>query len=150
MRSIQEIFEINNADDLTAARIQFEKELHEKLRPLKIMLQQNIMSKDVTSIELHMTEVERSRVNLVTYYGLVAGFVEHAKDSTFLISKVGDGDVPKKVTDTERDAYRRKMAGGFVALQIYLDGMIDSVDSRVNLCKKLLGFDSNDFSGKRS
>lgn len=142
MQSIKEIFNINTVEALNAARDQFESELDAKLNPLIEKLQSNVLSTDVTSIETHMAFVESWRARCVRYHALASAFTDHAKDSTFLAAKTnGDADKPVKVSEIERDAHRRKLAGGFAALQTYLEGLIDSIDSRVNLSKKVLGIE---------
>lgn len=140
MQSIREIFKIDSVESLNAARDQFETEIEIKLQPLVDKLEQNILSSDVVSIEQHMAYVESWRARLVRYHALASGFTDHAKDSTFLTAKLAD-ETSKRVPEIERDAYRRKLSGGFSALQSYIEGMIDSVDSRVNLCKKVLGIE---------
>jgi hypothetical protein len=45
-------------------------------------------------------------------------------------------DGGRKMTDGARDAYKRSMTAGYAALVMRLDGLIDDIDSRVNLCKK--------------
>jgi hypothetical protein len=144
IQSVRQIFQITSTEDLKHALDQFETELDAKVQPLVDMLQQNMLSTDVTSVELHMSFVESWRVRVVKYLSLASAFVEHAKDSTFLPAKatpLEGEEKPTKMSEIERDAYRRKMAGGFVALQIYLEGLVDSIDSRVNLCKKVMGIE---------
>lgn len=141
MQSIREIFKINTVEELNGARDQFEDELQIKIQPLVDKLDQNILSSDVASLEQHMAYVESWRARLVRYHALASAFTDHAKDSTFLTSKITDGEQAKRIPEIERDAFRRKLAGGFAALQQYLEGMIDCVDSRVNLAKKVLGIE---------
>jgi len=149
MQSIREIFNITSVEALNAARDQFEVELTSKLKPLVDALDKNILSSDVAAIETHMAYVESWRARLVRYHAFASAFTDHAKDSTFLTSKTNDdGEKVVKVPEIERDAYRRKLSGGFAALQGYLEGMIDSVDSRVNLAKKVLGIEVNDNAAK--
>lgn len=140
---IKEIFKINTPDELTAARDQFEVEIDTKIASLVVALEQNILSSDVVSIERHMAYVESWRARLVRYHSFASAFADHAKDSTFLAAKStsSDGEKEKRTPEIERDAYRRKLAGGFTAMQSYLEGLIDCVDSRVNLSKKVLGIE---------
>lgn len=138
---ISEIFKINTTEALNAARDQFEQEVNTKLSPLVDKLNQNILSSDVVSIEQHMAYVESWRARLVQYHSLAAAFTDHAKDSTFLVAKsIGEGH-PSKISELERDAFRRKLYGGFSAIQQNLEGLIDCIDSRVNLAKKVLGIE---------
>src|SRR5258708_32475856 len=142
MQSIKEVFHINTVEALNAARDQFESELETKLAGLLKALEQNILSSDVASIEQHMAYVESWRARLVRYHALASAFTDHAKDSTFLPAKnCGDGEKVLRTPEIERDAYRRKLAGGFSALQTYMEGLIDSVDSRFNLARKGLAIE---------
>lgn len=152
MQSIKEVFNIMTVEALNAARDQFENELQTKLNPLFTALEKNILSSDVASIEQHMAYIESWRARLVRYHALASAFTDHAKDSTFLAAKMSGGDGNGvvgldvkviKIPEIERDAFRRKLSGGFAALQVYLEGMIDSVDSRVNLAKKILGIETD-------
>lgn len=150
--TIRDIFKVNTVADLEQGLAQFDTELNDKVEPLLEKLRQNILSTDVTSVQIHMAYVEAWRVRLVKYLSLASAFVEHAKDSTFLAEKHkdnGDSEKPTRVPEIERDAYRRKMSGGFVALQVYLEGLIYSVDSRVNLCKKVLGIEVEGQGGQK-
>lgn len=140
MQSIKDIFNINTVEALNAARDQFEQEINSKVSPLVDKLDQNIMSSDVASIEQHMAYVESWRARLVRHHAFASAFTDHAKDSTFLTAKT-NGEGEKRIPEIERDAFRRKLSGGFSALQLLLEGMIDCVDSRVNLCKKVLGIE---------
>ena len=146
---ISEIFTIDTPEALMAARNHFEEKLHETLTPLVKELESNILSTDVASIEAHMALVESWRSRLVKYHAFASAFCDHAKDSTFLQDKTTDGDKPVKITEIERDAYRRKLSSGFAALQTLLEGYIDSVDSRVNLAKKVLGIEVIGSVGKK-
>lgn len=138
---VSDIFKINTVEALNAARDQFEQELDTKTSPLVDKLDQNILSSDVASIEQHMTYVESWRARLVRYHSLASAFTDHAKDSTFLAAKSSDEVNTKRIPEIERDAYRRKISGGFAALQVRLEGLIDCVDSRVNIAKKILGIE---------
>jgi len=142
MKSIKEIFKINSIEELTAARDQFEGEINERISPLVAALEKNVLSSDVASLEQHMAYVESWRARLVRFHSFASAFTDHAKDSTFLSSKTTDitGE-SKRIPEIERDAYRRKLSGGFSAIQSYLEGLIDCVDSRVNLAKKMLGIE---------
>jgi hypothetical protein len=145
---VSEIFQISTVEALNAARDQFEQELDTKTSPLVDKLDQNILSSDVVSIEQHMAYVESWRARLVRYHALASAFTDHAKDSTFLAAKsTGEVDA-KRIPEIERDALRRKLSGGFSALAVRLEGLIDCIDSRVNLAKKILGIEVNDSHAK--
>jgi hypothetical protein len=145
---VSEIFKIDTVEALNAAREHFEESLDTKTQPLLERLDQNILSSDVPSIEQHMAFVESWRARLVRYHALAAAFTDHAKDSTFLSAKSDGTENSKRVPEIERDALRRKLSGGFSALAGRLEGLIDCVDSRVNLAKKLLGIETGDYHRK--
>ena len=133
--SVREILKITTVDSMKAAFDTYESELDQALTPLIEKLNQNVLSTDVTSIQTHMGFVESWRERLVKHLSLTTGFVEHAKSSVFLPAK------DKSITELDREAARRTLTGGFAALQVRLDGLISCVDSRVNLCKKLMGIE---------
>lgn len=141
MQSIKDIFKINTVEELNAARDQFEQEINSKVESLVVKLEQNILSSDVASIEQHMAYVESWRARLVRYHAFASAFTDHAKDSTFLAAKTTVDGEAKRIPEIERDAFRRKLSGGFSALQLYIEGLIDCVDSRVNIAKKVLGIE---------
>jgi hypothetical protein len=138
---ISEIFKIDTVEALNAARDHFEEGLDTKTEPLVDALNQNILSSDVASLEQHMAFVESWRARLVRYHSFAVAFTDHAKDSTFLAAKSNGEEKVKPFTEIERDAFRRKLSGGFSAIAGRLEGYIDCVDSRVNLAKKLLGIE---------
>jgi hypothetical protein len=130
--SVRELLQIKTPEDLQAAFVEFEEGLEGELAELKNVLDQNILSTDRVASAEHAGYVESYRDQVSRYLYLAAGFVEHAKSSDFLLPS-GPG-----VTDSVRDAWKRKMAGPWVALQLRLEHLIDSIDSRVNLVKKSL------------
>lgn len=142
--NIKEILALKTPDDMSNALQSFDTELENRLSPLEKLLETNILSSDVTSIQLHMTEVESFRVRVVRLLAFSAGFVQHAKDSTFLPEK------SRERSELDRDAFQRKIAAGFVAWQLRLEGYIECIDSRVNLAKKLMGLDADGYRGKQN
>lgn len=147
MRSIRDVMAIAKVEDLQEAMVRFDRELEERLEPLHKHLDADLLSSDVTSMQMHMTYVESWRNRLVQYLSLVTAFIEHAKSSVFLPVK----NKEQKISELERDAFRRKLCGGFVAMQRRLEGMVDCVDSRTNLAKKILGIEiESPNAGRRS
>jgi len=141
--SIREVLAISQVTDLESAFTGFDLEMTETLKPLTEALDHNVLSRDVTSIQTHMAEVESWRDRVVRYQALVTGFVEHAKSAAFLPAKA------KGSTELDRDAFRRKVSAGFVAWQKRLEGLIDCIDSRVNLSKKVLFTEVEGFRSAR-
>ena len=141
--SIREILDIKTVEDMQLALQAFDKELEDRLAPLCSELDKNIFSQDVSSVSLHMGEVESWRARVVRYLSLATGFVQHAKSSGFLPMK------DKATSELDRDAFQRKLAGGFTAWQVRLEGIVDCIDSRVNLAKKFLGIEIEGSNGRQ-
>jgi hypothetical protein len=134
LSTIAEVLQIHTEEDLNAALLQWERDLNETLDPLKRQLAKNVLSSDVQSLEQHMGYVESWRVRVVNYLMLAEALVEHAKSDHpgFLLP------AEKGITEIKREAHQRKLAGGFKAIAGMLERLIDSIDSRVNLAKKVL------------
>lgn len=131
--SIREILKIKKPESLAAAFEQLEQDMEERLKGLENELDKNILSSDVIDTMKHMTWVESWRNKVSRYQYLVSGFVEYSKSSQFSMP------AEKGVTEAVRDAWKKSLSGPYVALQSRLDNLIESIDSRVNVCKKVLG-----------
>jgi hypothetical protein len=122
--------------DLLDALTDFESDLNLALDPLVQQLARNIITGAPQDIQQHMGYVETWRDRVTRFLMVASACVEHAKSDHFeVISE-------KRVTENKRESYQRRLAGGWVALKIRLEHLIDSIDSRVNLCKKVLGIDA--------
>ena len=122
--------------DLLDALATFESDLNLALDPLVQQLARNIITGAPQDIQQHMGYVETWRDRVTRFLMVASACVEHAKSDHFeVISE-------KRVTENKREAYQRRLAGAWVALKIRLEHLIDSIDSRVNLCKKVLGIDA--------
>jgi hypothetical protein len=143
VETINEALSISSVEGIRDACKEFDSQFTERLMPLQKLLDQNILSTDVVSIELHMCEVESWRDRVVRYMSLATALAERAKSSAFLPAK------SKELTEIDRDAFRRGLSAGFVAWKERLEGLIDCVDSRVNLCKKKLYVEAEGFRGHR-
>ena len=137
--NIREILALKTVEDMENALRSFDEKVIERLKPLDELLDTNILSSDIVSIQLHMTVVESFRARVVRLLAFAAGFVQHAKDSTFLPEK------SKERSELDREAFQRHIAAGFIAWQTQLEGYVDCIDSRVNLAKKLLGLEVDGF-----
>ena len=132
---IADIISVQSPAAYRAMFADFERQIEAKLTPLKAYLRKVIMTTEVQQLELHAAHVERWRSDCTRFLSLASAFVEHGKSSHFSeLKQVQDGG--RKLTDGARDAYRRTLTAGYVALVLRLDGLIDDIDSRVNLCKK--------------
>lgn len=93
------------------------------------------MSPDVPSTFQHMAFVEAWRNRVARYLYLVDGFVSYSKSSQFSLP------VEKGTTEAVRDAWKKTLCGPFEAVQRRLENLIESIDSRVNMCKKKVGME---------
>jgi hypothetical protein len=135
INTIRAILEITKEVDLKNGFGEFEDEINASLHPLINLLGQDVRSTEVTSILDHMTGVEKWRERCVRYLSLATAFHGHAKSDHFIVAKI------KGQTEFDRAAYQKKLTCAFQGLEVYLDGLISSLDSRVNICKKLLGLE---------
>jgi hypothetical protein len=138
---VQQILALVKEEDLVREMGKFEDAIYEAGAPLLRLLAQDVRSTDVVSLLDHMTEVERWRERTSRWHALAKCFLEHCKSDHFIVIRT------KGVTDFERTAYQKRLSAGFAGLETWLEGVVDSIDSRVNLCKKLAGLDE---AGSRS
>jgi hypothetical protein len=122
--------------DLADALVAYETDLSRELGPLEAQLSRNVITGAPGDIMQHMGYVETWRDRVTRFLMVAAACVEHAKSDNF--EAVSD----KKMTEERRKSYQRRLAGGWDALYGRLEQLIKSIDSRVNLCKKVLGIDS--------
>jgi hypothetical protein len=141
--TISDALAIMSVEDLTAACSTLDAEWSSRFAPLEDLLETKVLSSDVASIELHMDEVNSWRVKVVAQLSLASALVERSKSSAFLPAK------SKDMTELDRDAFRRKLSGGFVAWKELLEGLIDCIDERVNICKKFLYTEAEGFKRSR-
>lgn len=139
---IRQILEITKEEDLKKEFGDFEDQVDLSFHSLRTNLAKDIRSTEVTSLLDHMTDVERYRERLVKALSLAEAFSSHCKSDAFTVPK------GKGVTDFDRTAYQKRLTAGFIGMVVYLEGAIYSLDSRVNLCKKLLGIEDNGFTNK--
>jgi len=116
----------------------FEDQIEAVMEPLCELLNKVIMSREVTQLDLHAAEVDSYRQRVSRYLSLTVAFVEHGKSSRFIMKKT------KGYAEFDREAHKRSMTAGFVALQVRLECMLTDIDFRVNNCKK---FDSQERGG---
>lgn len=130
---ISQVLKILTPENYQKAFEDFDNQLEETIRPLRQFLKKDLLSTDVSSINNHMTYVNSWRERIVFYYALATAFVEHSKSSHFSLHAT-EG---KRPAQDDRDAYRKTLSAGFVAWQKRLEGTLDTIDERVNVCKKL-------------
>lgn len=131
--SIVEILKLRTEKDFHGAVEEFETAINTALKPLCDKLRQQVLTNEVQQLEMHMTFVESYRDRVAKALMFAAAFEQHGKSHHFLIP------AGKNITATDREAYQKSMTAGASAYCVYLEQLLKSVDSRVNLCKKLLG-----------
>lgn len=127
-----DILGIRTEADFKAAFSEFEGTIVTTLKPLTDKLQQQVLSQEVQQLEMHMTFVESWRDRTAKALSLVSAFENHGKSHHFLLPS------GKNITATDREAYMKSITSGCSALVVYFEQLLRSIDSRVNLCKKLL------------
>jgi hypothetical protein len=142
--SIVEILKIRTEKDLHDALGEFEGTIEQTLKPLTDKLRQQVLTSEVQQLEMHMTFVESWRDRVAKALMFAAAFEQHGKSHYFLLPG------GKNITTTDREAYQKSITSGASALCAYLEHLIRSVDSRVNLCKKLLGNEAEGNMNRRS
>lgn len=134
--SLVDILGIKTEAEFKAAIGDFETTIVSVFKPLTDKLRQQVLSSEVQQLELHMTFVESWRDRVAKALMLASAFEQHGKSHYFLLPG------GKNITTTDREAYQRSIIAGAMALGLYFEQLLRSVDSRVNLCKKLLGNES--------
>jgi hypothetical protein len=132
---MQHILAITKEEDLVSELGKFEDAIYEAGAPLIGLLRLDVRSQDVANMLDHMTEVERWRERVCRWHSLAVCFVSHCKSDHFTVKR------EKGISDFDREAYQKRLLAGFLGLETWLDGMVRSVDSRVNMCKKFLGLE---------
>jgi hypothetical protein len=111
----------------------FDRAFEKRVEGIEELLKKDVRSaRDETDLECHMAEIDSHRQTVVRLHALATTFLEHSKSSWFLLKKTTG------VSDTDRRAKEKTLSAPFSGLTQRTEGMIKSIDSRVNLCKSLL------------
>src|SRR3954463_7898720 len=108
--SLAEILSIKTEIDLKKAIEEFETTVENTFKPLADRLRQQVLTSEVSQIELHMTFVEswRDRVAKALMYS--SAFENHGKSHHFLLSN------GPRITTTDREAYQKSITTAASAL----------------------------------
>jgi hypothetical protein len=134
---VAQILAITSEQKLLAELKKFEDSVYDRVHPLRVLLAKDVHTQEVASIQNHMTDVERWREKVLRYASLAKTFVAHCKSDHFILKR----EQGMKITEFDREAYQKKLLAGFVGLEYWLDGLVTTIDSRVNMCKVLLRLD---------
>ena len=142
LNTIAQAHNLLTEDALRQALLDYENDLVRELAPLEDQLVRNIITGAPGDIMQHMGYVETWRDRVSRFLMVTSACVEHAKSDHFELPPCTVDGKFIKATEVRREAYQRRLAGGWVALKGRLENLLDSIDSRVNLCKKVLGIDA--------
>lgn len=135
---VAHILDIKDRDRLLTEMKKFEDSVYERVYPLRVLLTKDIHTSGVASIQNHMSEVERWRETVLRFASLAKTFVSHCKGDHFIKREAG-----MKLTLFEKEAYQKELLAPFIGLEYWLEGLVDSIDSRVNMCKVILRLDES-------
>ena len=90
-----------------------------------------------------MASVESRRQSAVRLHSMCACFLEHSKSSLFALKK-GAG-----ISELDRRQKEKFLVAPFEGLTVRTEGLVKSIDSRVNLCKILLRLTDERLTGNR-
>jgi hypothetical protein len=135
-KSIAEILDIKSEQDFKNAVNEYEHAMEITFKPLQDKLAQQVLTTEVQQLELHMTYVESWRDRAAKALMLATAFENHGKSRWFLLAG------GKGITATDREAYQKDLTSSAGAQVVYFEELLRSIDSRVNICKKVLGNES--------
>lgn len=141
--TVSQIINITKEEELVKQMIIFEDAVDRRMAPVEDLLSKDIKASNEFMIEKHMSTMDSYRQIAVRIHALAACFLEHSKSSWFAISK------SKEVSDFDRHAKQKQMIAPFTGLEARSEGLIKSIDSRVNMCKVLLRLTDDRLAGMK-
>ena len=140
---VSDIIRITVEADLLKEMESFESACEKRVQHLEDLLSIDIRSGEEVTVQNHMTAVDSYRQIVVRIFGLTTCFLEHAKSSYFALASG---------TEFQRNAKQKQLIAPFMGMSTRYEGLIRSIDSRVNVCKILLrvandGMNSNAIPG---
>lgn len=132
INTIASILKIKSEPELIKEIEEFEETIELTFKPLQDKLRQQVLTSEVQQLELHMTFVESWRDRVAKGLMLATVFEQHGRSYHFLLAS------GKGITATDREAYQKNITAGAAGLCIYFEHLLRAIDSRVNICKKLL------------
>jgi hypothetical protein len=143
--TVSDIIAITTEEKLMEEMQAFSRALDKRIKPIEDLLSFDVRSnsenEDVT--EKHMTAVECQRQAAVRCHSLSACFLEHAKSPYFRLKR------GKDVSEDDRRSKEKMLVAPFEGLAVRTEGLVKSIDSRVNLCKVLLRLVDERVNNKR-
>jgi len=127
--TVAEIIALTKEEDLVSEMKSFEISTDKRVAEVERLLAINVRSVEEITLQDHMVKVEAHRQTVVRIFALTTCFLEHAKSPCFQL----EGG-----TEFQRHAKMKQLVAPFAGMNARFDGLVRSIDSRVNLCKVLL------------
>lgn len=124
-----QIIAITKEEDLFKEMGALEAAADKRIAPAEKLLNIDVRGSQETTLENHMSQVDSHRQMVVRLHSLAACFLEHAKSSTFALVSG---------TEATKRAKEKQLTAAFEGMVVRYEGLIRSIDTRVNLCKALL------------
>jgi hypothetical protein len=143
--TVAQIIEITDEVNLVAEMKIFDKAMEKRIEPIELLLAVDVRSQSQSeqSVEDHMSKIEAQRQAAVRLHSLSACFLEHAKSPYFRLKK------GKDISEDDRRSKEKMLVAPFTGMTVRTEGLVKSIDSRVNLCKMLLKLFDERVNGKR-
>lgn len=143
--TVAQIIEITTEDKLIEEMKMFDRAMEKRIEPIETLLSVDVRAQSGSeqAVEDHMTAIESQRQAAVRLHALSACFLEHAKSPWFALKKTAG-------VNAEMIRSKEKMlVAPFEGMTTRAEGLVKSIDSRVNLCKVLLRLFDERVNGKR-
>lgn len=143
--TVAQIIDITTEEKLVEEMKAFDKAMEKRVEPIELLLSIDVRSQSNSeqNVEDHMSAVESQRQAGVRLHSLAACFLEHAKSPYFALKKAAG------VNAEMIRAKEKMMIAPFEGMTVRAEGLVRSIDSRVNLCKMLLRLFDERVNGKR-
>jgi hypothetical protein len=136
----EQIISITKEEDLFKELGSFEQAAAKRVKLVEDLLILNVRKMNEENMEIHAAEVESYRQAAVRIHSLAACFLEHAKSTYFALSTG---------TEATKRAKEKMLTAAFEGMVVRYEGLVRSIDSRVNLCKALLRLNDERVRGVR-
>lgn len=124
-----QVIAVTNEEDLFREMAALEVAADKRIEPIEKLLSIDVRGSQETTLESHMSQVDSYRQKSVRLHSLAACFLEHAKSSNFALTSG---------TEATKRAKEKQLTAAFEGMVVRYEGLIKSIDTRVNLCKSLL------------
>ena len=138
--TVAQIIAITEESSLIQELGLFEKAVEKRIEPIENLLSLDIKSANEFTLEQHMSKIDSYRQISVKIHALASCFLEHAKSPYFALAKG---------TGFERESKQKQLTAPFQGMVVRYEGLVKSIDSRVNMVKTLLRLQDEREKGMR-